>query len=394
MTVIFESEAYKQNTNIAATHVLIIGCGEYPNLTMQEFGGLKSLTAPSISAKAIADWFLSGEDAMPIGKGLQSHEAFCNPAAPLGTLTIFMSPKNSYETPWGAVISTARPTIANIRIAYLEWLNRLAENNENRGVFYFCGHGVSNGINQYLLADDFGDDPSDLFASAFHVSNTIHASIRKTSASLFFFIDACMEFNEDLVQQIDEPKSLYNGPRKGVPKTRNWAVIRATTTNRLAYAPKNGVARFTDSLLCALKGHCGTQQAMGSNFEVCATHLRDAIADFLVFSQRSISGDQQVLGEANIEGNGKIAMHVLKQRPLVLLELDVDPEGYRPIARAFTENNLIGRDTRSLSNGPARFLMHQGEWTYGTNALNNEYVEQITQGFFTGAALSCCFKVP
>ncbi|MCE9685821.1 caspase family protein [Shewanella sp. AS16] len=394
MSLIFESVSIQKNPNVTATHVLLVGCGEYPHLAAVGFGGLKSLTSPQLSAGAMANWFLSGPDAMPIG-GLPPEQAFHNPDAPLGSLVMLTSPEAPYQAPFGGEFQTTRPTLINIRTAYSEWLARLGSNPNSRGVFHFCGHGVSDGISQYLVADDFGISPDDPWSGVFHVSNTCQTTIRKTAASLFFLIDACMELSEDLINEIDTPKALISGQRNGPPQTTEWAVLRATTANRLAFAPNNGVARFTNALLKALRGHCGKQRAVGVGFDVGVSELRDATAAFLEFSQQSITGEHQKLGMAGGEGNWTVAMHVQQRRPSVLVDMDVQPEGYRPVACAFMEDTARRRESKELTNGPVQFVKEQGEWSYGTNAKNNVYAEQYYgRQFLTSAVHTCRFRIP
>lgn len=394
MGLIFESTAVQENPQVTATHVLLVGCGEYPSLATAGFGGLEPLSSPHLSVEAMANWFLSGPDAMPQGQGLPSNKAFHNPDAPLGSLVILTSPAQPYQAPSGAVSATTRPTIENIKNAYSQWLVRLGTNQNSRGVFHFCGHGVSNGISQYLAADDFGEDLGDPWSAVFHVSNTCQATIRKTSASLFFLVDACMELSEELLNQIDEPKALIGGKRNGPPMTTEWAILRATTANRLAFAPQDGVARFTAALLQALRGHCGTQRTAGSEFAVGVSELRDATAAFLTWSQQEETGERQKLGQTEGEGDWTVAMHVQSHRPSVLVEMDIQPEGYRPVARAFMQDAAQHRELKPLANGPARFVKEQGEWSFGTNATNHEYAEQLIARFLTRAVHTHRFRIP
>lgn len=394
MALVFESAGFQQNPAAPATHVLLVGCGDYPNLAAAGFGGLKSLISPRVSVQAMADWFLSGVDAMPAGQGLPPDQAFYNAGAPLGSLVMLTSPSTPYRSPLGVELATTRPTLDKVKAAYKTWLARLGDNPNNRGIFHFCGHGVSDGVSQYLVTDDFGEDLDDPWLGVFHVSNTCQATIRKTSASLFFLIDACMELSEELINQIDEPRALIGGTRAGPPQTTEWAVLRATTTNRLAYAPLNGVARFTGALLQALRGHCGSQLVVGQGYGVHVTNLRDAAADFMALSQAEV-GSRQKLGQTEGEGDWNVPLHVQTRRPSVLVEMDIQPEGYRPVARAFMEDGSQQRDIQPLMAGPARFVKEQGEWSYGANALNDEFHEQlIARSFLTRAVHTHRFVVP
>lgn len=395
MGIMFKSPAFLQDRTAAATHVLLVGCGEYPHLSKVGYGGLKPLASPRLSVQAMADWFMSGIDAMPEGQGLPAERAFFNPEAPLGSLVMLASPAHDYLCPSGVAGTCTPPTIANIRQAYIDWIERLGQNENSRGIFLFCGHGVSNGTSQFLVADDFGADPKDLWSSVFHVSNTCQATIRQTSANLFFLIDACMEFSQELINQIDYPRALIPGDKSGEAKTTEWLVLRSSTTNRLAYAPQQAVSHFTAALLQALQGYCGTQLPGQQLFTVGMNDLKEAAADLMAMSQPKDIKQRQKLSLPEGDGAGKVSMHCQTRRPSVLVEMDVDPAGYRPVACAFMEDAAKTRDKKPLAAGPARFLKEQGEWTYGANANGNEFAEQrFERQFLKSATHTCRFRIP
>ncbi|MFB9982628.1 caspase family protein [Mesorhizobium kowhaii] len=395
MSLVFESQAIKGDPTAAATHVLLIGCGEYPSIAKAGYGSLKPLSSPRLSVDAIANWFLTGVDALPAGQAKDSSEAFFNSEAPLGSLAMLTSPNNAFATPFGSSITPTRPTIANIRAAYLAWLERVALNPGSRGVFYYCGHGVSDGLTQYLVADDLGEDLNNTWDAVFHLTNTLQASIRKARASLFYFIDACMELSEEMINQIDSPRALLGGKRTGTPTTNEWAILRATTANRVAYAPEGGVAKFTAALLAALKGHCGLQHPSGNGYGVGIASLREAISAFLEFEQPDAGDDRQKVGATEGDGTWTVPMHIQAKRPSILLELDVVPLGFRPVAQAFMEDTAQARDIKPLAVGPAQFVREQGEWTYGANSTDStSFPEQVlSKQFLTQAAFRRRFTV-
>ena len=127
----------------------------------------------------MARWFLSGTDAMTAGQEKRPGEAFFSQEAPLGSVVMLASSGASFTTPFGTTLTPERPSIDNIRGAYDAWQERLALNANSRGVFYFCGHGVSDGLTQLLVADDFGENKSRPFDAVFHLSNTVQGTIRK-----------------------------------------------------------------------------------------------------------------------------------------------------------------------------------------------------------------------
>jgi hypothetical protein len=389
MTLVFESDTVKTNAAAAATHVLLVGCSEYPSISKAGYGSLASLTSPRISVEAVANWFLSGEDAMPAGKGKPADEAFFNGEAQLGSLAMLTSPNSPFTTPSGLTVTPTRPSINNIRAAYFEWLERVALNPDSRGVFYYCGHGLSDGLTQQLVADDFGENPFNKWDAVFHLSNTVQASIRKAKASLFYFIDACMELSEEILNQIQSPQPLLNLPRTGPATTTEWAILRATTANRLAYAPPGDVAHFTAALLSSLRGRCGIDHASGTGYGVDIARLRSAVSEFLDFTQSGGTSDRQKLGNTEGEGNWNVPMHVLTNRPSVLLELDIEPQGYRAIGQAFMESVAFPRDTRPLAGGPVQFIREHGEWTYGANSTDSTTFPEklVSRKLLTGAAM-------
>ena len=59
MTLIFESDAVKADPSAAATHVLLIGCSEYPSISKTVFGNLAPLTSPRVSVEAMADAYIA-----------------------------------------------------------------------------------------------------------------------------------------------------------------------------------------------------------------------------------------------------------------------------------------------------------------------------------------------
>jgi len=377
-SLIFQSDAAKLHPDQPATHVLLVGCGDYPNLAAAGYPGLPPLTSPRKSVRAMADWFLGGPDGCAPAPGLPSDEAFYNPAAPLGSVELLTSPSSDYITPAGAVVPIERSSLPNIRAAYKRWLSRLDTNIDSRGVFYFCGHGVGDGIDQVLIADDFGDDPADVWSATFHVSNTCQASIRKTNANLLFLIDACMEFNPDVLFQIDSPKGLVPGSKNGAPLCSDWLVMRASTTNRLAYGVPNDMTRFTKALLQALKGHCGRQRVGQPLYDVTASQLRSATSAFLALFQQPGDAKWQKIGTPQGEGAWDIPLHVLTKRPTALVQLDVSPKGFRPVAQAFIEKAGTPRELQPFNGAPVQFKAAWGEWSYGVSAVGgNNFQEQV-----------------
>ncbi|MHC8309235.1 caspase family protein [Pseudomonas sp. GT1P32] len=375
MEPLFLSQAVKDKPDSTATHVLLVGCGEYPAMGQTAYSYVKPLNSPHTSVQEMVNWYLSGAHAMPAGQGKSPHEAFSNPDAPLGSLTALVSPSINIQTPPGGSVTCPRPTLANIRIAYKQWYERLGANPESVGVFYFCGHGVSDGVTQFLIADDFGENDV-TWSNAFHVSNTHQATIRATSARLVYVLDACREFNDEVQEQLDIPRGLTDGSKKGTITSAGSAILRSTSANRLAYTPDEGVTYFTQALLQALCGHCGEERDNAPGvFDVRPSELQVATAALLNHLLLPLPSLQQHVAFES-DGTHLIALNVLDRIPDVLVEMDIDPAVLRQISQAYLENSVTPRQLKALSNGPASFRVPRGEWQYGAEI--NQIGYQVT----------------
>ena len=365
MTTVYMSGAVADTPQATATHVLVIGTGAYPNLKNTKYSGIQPLGCPVVSAKAVADWFLNS--VAPAA----TEAAFCNPDAELGSVELLFSPAGKYSHAAVGDKDVDAPTKANIDTSFDRWLQRLGQNADSHGVFYFCGHGLIDGQDQVVLADDFGAQGNDkLWTRAFNVSTTVLGVIRRTRASVFFFVDACMEFSKDLAfQQGILPQALLDLDASIPPLTTEWQILRAATPGRPAFAPADGVSYFTAALLRALSGFCGKQAPGRADFVVAWPQLREATADFLELDRRGSRNKQSVSDSSG--GSGTVALHVLRQPPNVLFELDVKPPGYRPAARVYLTNTEVGRKEADLkAGGPAQIVVPQASYDLGAEATD------------------------
>ena len=361
MTVVYQSAACQADPTVTATHILMIGCGAYPHMAKAGYVGVKPLGSPPLSVARVANWFLGGLAGKP------PSEAFSNTDAPVGSLALLISPSQTYTVPGGQAQQVDEPTIENIEIAYESWLARLGDNPASRGILYYCGHGISDGESQYLVADDFGVTPNRKWRHVFNVVKTIEAAQRATRSVLLYFIDACMEFDQAVVNSISEPMGLIDGDANAVLKTKDYAVIRSTTMNRLAYAPKDGLSRFTDAFVTALSGFCGRQRAGTQLFEVTPSGLKEAMDVFL--DRSNLTGMEQTITHTGSGAN--VPIHVLDQVPKVLAQVAVNPVLYRLASTVFFERPKSQRRTQGFAaptQAYAEFEIPRGEWVCGVEA--------------------------
>ena len=358
MTIVYRSAAFDADPAITATHILVIGCGAYPHMARAGYVGVMPLGSPPLSAVYIADWFLGGLAGKP------PSEAFSNADAPVGSLEVLISPSQTYAVNGGQPQQVDEPSMCKLAVAYEDWLARLGDNPASRGVLYYCGHGISDGESQYLVANDFGVAVNRKWHYVFNVVKTIEAAQRLTRAVLLYFIDACMEFDQSVVNAISAPMGLIDGGANAVLKTKDYAVIRSTTMNRLAYAPSNGLSRFTDAFVMALSGFCGKQRAGTQLFEVTPSALKDAMDVFL--DRSSQPGMEQTISHTGSGAN--VPIHILDQVPKVLVQVAVNPALYRLASTVFFEGPTNQRHTQvfdTVAQAYAEFQISRGEWVCG-----------------------------
>jgi hypothetical protein len=133
-----------EEATVPGTHALVIGIGKYPHLIGGQeqatfTDGMRQLSSPPVSAAAFANWMI--RDYHFPGKQLASLSLLLSEAMPRP----YVNPKTgrSYEVPIAA--------IDPIEKAVKAWKARSDSNADNRLVFYFCGHGISESDEVALL---------------------------------------------------------------------------------------------------------------------------------------------------------------------------------------------------------------------------------------------------
>ena len=142
---------------------------------------LGQLSSPPISAIEFARWL---------------QKTYNNPHMPLGTLDLLISPTNgpaSFKDDNDELIAVEPAIMTNVSTAIKRWANEANSDAQNLAIFYFCGHGLSVGLNNGLLVEDFGDDHSDwtILKNMINVDNLNLATDLIRGRKQCFFIDAC-----------------------------------------------------------------------------------------------------------------------------------------------------------------------------------------------------------
>lgn len=166
-------------------HALVIGIGGYDHLkggrgtllpNLLQFGNPGQLTSPPRSALAVA-------------AALESPNL--DWVVPLGTIHLLVSPAPSDPDPAGDEASLGPAATRDaIQSAFEEWWNRCDTNADNVAFFYVAGHGME-GLQQIVLASDFGKWQGQPWMQAFNVDDTCDAFKANRAQNQIFLVDAC-----------------------------------------------------------------------------------------------------------------------------------------------------------------------------------------------------------
>ncbi len=221
-----------------ATHVLIIGAGEYRHLAdgpqpNAEPWGLGQLPGAAVSARHFLDWMRT---------------RFHNPDAPLGSIEHLITGAE------GAGLGSEEPTMAGIRAAFNRWNGRASAHAGNIAIFYFAGHGVLKGTDTGLLATDFAQPGNaNVMLEAIHVEETVQGMLSCRADQQCFIIDACRTSEEPLLKKMTRPGiSLATADDKDV-RPIPQPVIFASGLNQASHQIAGAPSPFTHALIESLE---------------------------------------------------------------------------------------------------------------------------------------------
>jgi hypothetical protein len=311
-----------------ATHALIVAVGYYHHLpggagrTVQNTMGLRQLTTPPLSAKAVVDWLVND---------------YKNPAAPLGSIELLASAPGGYT--YGAR-TVDGATLNNVLAARDSWLPRLEGNPGNVAFFYFCGHGVERDT-QYLLLEDFGASDADPMAASIDLDR-FHDHMTACPADTQIFVaDACREVPWELITTYDAMGTAVVQGQRGGNTDRKAPILRAAAQGRPAFGAPGEVTLFTQALLAALRGAGAVEEPYASDHWVVRYfHLASAIRALLANVPEGTPRQEFRTGG---EG-GDILLAELAGPPQVSVQLDfIPPEtaAYATIELSSALRNVI-----------------------------------------------------
>ncbi|MBY2937936.1 caspase family protein [Rhizobium leguminosarum] len=233
-----------------AAHVLVIGVGAYQSPT------IRPLTSTTVSARAVADWFMD-------------KAGFNNPDRPLGSVAVLLSEpigdekKGKSQYAGGEV---PRADSASAKAAVREWVKRLNTNPGNLVFLYLASHGESFLNRTAFLLEDFGTDPFNVTGGACEVEQLLGALSFASPSSQLLLFDCCRsptDLHLPWPEQFGD-KLISLGSRDGnyATATQQWA-INATSLGEVALGRTNDTTLFADALLAALRGVAGDPSSEG-----------------------------------------------------------------------------------------------------------------------------------
>jgi len=256
------------------THVFIVGVGAYPHLkggtgkeTPQPLG-MGQLTSPPLSAMKLLEWVDC---------------ELSNPLAPLKSIEILVSQPTpaQYVDKAGLVAEISGATLANFVKAADTWCARAGSDPSNVAIFYFCGHGLGDGLNSQLLLADYGSENRPLRHAINFSAFRLAMGACKATKQLFL-LDACRVVDPTMLLDPFNlgDSGLAPGNVTKMPTHVANPVIYSAKAGEQAFGPPNGISYFTEALLHGL-GRCGVYLSKGTKWAVSPNQLQMAIAGLL-----------------------------------------------------------------------------------------------------------------
>lgn len=316
------------NTEGPGTHVFIIGVGDYPHLKdgsgklSTNHRGMGQLTSPPVSALEFLKW---------VDVNLN------NPEAPLKSIEVLISQASPahFKDSNGLTLTIDPATWDNYEDSVQLWKERGNSHTDNVVIFYFCGHGMGDGINTHLLMSDAGKS-NKILRHAAHVGALRLAMGGCTSTKQLFLIDACRTV--DLASVLDP----YDSSQSGLPEPNvlqlfkgDNPVLFSARFGEQAFGATGQISIFTEALINGLS-RCGVFQPHGQSWAVSPHQLQRAVAALM----DDFSGVSHCPSDG-ISGIG-FQVHVLTTAPEVILHVCLNNQN----ANASAEISYTSSGTR------------------------------------------------
>lgn len=315
-----------------ATHALVIGVSAYRHL----LGGpeesptgrgwqLGQLSSAAGSATAIAAWLAT---------------EYHNPAAPLGSLRVLVSPTaNDRLDPriGPEVVSPEhRATRDHVEAAFSAFMADCERDVDNVAIVYVAGHGVQLTKHEatVLLEDIAAPGVRPSLRGAIDLIDCHrgmdHAA---TAGTQFWFIDACRQPPE-IAAQFTAMKGAYQIDEQA-GNARSSQCFLAAATQQQSFGRRGGLTLFCEALLGALRGDALSPPSppLCDAWHVSASSLSEALARRVAARARE-AGEVQTVHHFTRGLSPHAVLHRLDGRPRVDLTVRLAPPDAAPVTTA------------------------------------------------------------
>ncbi|MGH8108563.1 MAG: caspase family protein [Arenimonas sp.] len=362
------STVFSKKINGAATHALVIGVGHYLHLPggsgkkkFPQPEGMAQLKSPPASARQFARWLV---------------EEYQSPDRPLASVRLLVSEKtkSAFEFSKKNKVtskSVGAADIASVEKAIRDWHKLGEENPDHLLLFYFCGHGISNGTDLALLTSDFGSEENGPLNCALDFRR-FHSAMEECNARRqCYFIDACRVGSTLLDKnQGYAGKPIFNWtgakPNPG-GRMRAGPIFYSTIAGEPAYARPGKASVFTEALLQSLAG-AGAGDEDGP-WTIKTTNLQAALHFLMLEASRELGISEQQI--PNGDHMQQMTINTVKL-PSVPVIVRVQPEQAHEEATLRCENEAF-KQKRLPNAAPWRLTIPTGTYSFHADFKNAKY---------------------
>ncbi|MCP4185157.1 MAG: hypothetical protein GY761_17910 [Hyphomicrobiales bacterium] len=297
-------------------HAIVIGVGFYPHLLngggdlTSSHDGMRQLTSPPISARLMADWFI---------------EKFHHPGYPGKTVSLLLaesSPKEYVNPVTAEQYAVELANFDEFSEAISRWKERGNQHIDDLLIFYFCGHGISEGNSMVILPSDFGSNKDNAYRNAIDFVSLYDALAQYKARHQFFFVDACRS-SSDTLSGNNGVDLLQVRPRT-VEGVRIAPIFYSTLSGDAAHGRKGKSSIFTEALVDSLNDFAAVDNEGEDDWRVSNFTLSRTLDHLMKREMQNGTNLTQVPDSTEIRD--EFYLNHLKSTPKTNLYIESNPE--------------------------------------------------------------------
>lgn len=346
-----------------AMHALVIGVGYYPHLLggtgprTDSHDGMGQLTSPPVSARHVADWLAKD---------------FHHPDFPRHTVALLLSEDNPqpYVDPLSrSSVPLEEATFQNIKDAVTQWRQSGDQHGDDMLVFYFCGHGISEGHSMVLLPSDFGSD-ANAYDHAIDFLNLYDGMNQYKASRQCFFVDACRASSDTLDN--NRGRNLLQVRPRTEDEVRVAPVYYATLRGEDSYGREERPSVFAEALIRCLNNYGAHDDEGESDWRVSNFRLAEALDHLMLRARKDGSVPAQVPQAESVRLNFYINhlrsppeanIYVYATPPQALMTARVTCQSTNPPTVITPDSNLANEWAVSVPSGEVEIAADLGGGT-------------------------------